>query len=142
MFLRGACYAPSYRFDELTAERFDGDLRIARDANVDALRIVANGVNALRRPDRSTIVVVQGSSGTDTVVNEGLLAGLFAGTRTFSVRQLTLAFADAIGGIPQDVFKAQLSLISAIVVAIALVVLSTVIAIRRLSTFEISGEGV
>ncbi|MGZ6371790.1 MAG: ABC transporter permease subunit [Candidatus Limnocylindria bacterium] len=72
---------------------------------------------------------------------EGLLAGLFAGTRTFSVRQLTLAFADAIGGIPQDVFKAQLSLTSAIVVAIALVVLSTVIAIRRLSGFEISGEG-
>ncbi|MGZ6299263.1 MAG: ABC transporter permease subunit [Candidatus Limnocylindria bacterium] len=72
---------------------------------------------------------------------EGLLAGLFAGTRTFSVRQLTLAFADAIGGIPQDVFKAQLSLTSAIVVAIALVVLSTLIAIRRLSAFEISGEG-
>lgn len=42
MFLRGACYAPSYRFDELTAERIDGDLRIAREANIDALRVVAN----------------------------------------------------------------------------------------------------
>jgi beta-mannosidase len=42
MFLRGACYAPSYRFDEFTPERVEGDLRIAREANLDALRIVAN----------------------------------------------------------------------------------------------------
>ena len=42
MFLRGACYAPSYRFDELTAERIDADLRIAKEANLDALRVVAN----------------------------------------------------------------------------------------------------
>ena len=49
---------------------------------------------------------------------EGLLAGLFAGTRTFSVRQLTLAFADAIGGIPADIFDAPVSLITAVVVGI------------------------
>ena len=42
MFLRGACYAPSYRLDELTPERFDADLRTAKEANVDALRVVAN----------------------------------------------------------------------------------------------------
>ena len=71
---------------------------------------------------------------------EGLLAGLFAGTRTFSVRQLTLAFADAIGGIPADIFDAPLSLTSAVVVAIGLLVVATLIAIRRLSAFEISGE--
>jgi ABC-2 type transport system permease protein len=72
---------------------------------------------------------------------EGLLAGLFAGTRTFSVRQLTLAFADAIGSIPHEVFEAKISLTSAILVAIALLLLSTLIAIRRLGAFEISGEG-
>nr|MBA3688837.1 ABC transporter permease [Chloroflexota bacterium] len=71
---------------------------------------------------------------------EGLLAGLFAGTRTFSIRQLTLAFADAIGGIPSDIFKAELSLTTAILVAVALLAIATVIAIRRLSGFEISGE--
>jgi beta-mannosidase len=42
MFLRGACYAPSYRLDELTTERFDEDLRIAKETNLDALRVVAN----------------------------------------------------------------------------------------------------
>ena len=71
---------------------------------------------------------------------EGLLAGLFAGTRTFSVRQIALAFADAIGGIPADIFDAPVSLTTAVVVGIALLVLTTLIAIRRLSAFEISGE--
>lgn len=42
MFLRGACYAPSQRLDELTPELMDGDLRIAKAANIDALRVVAN----------------------------------------------------------------------------------------------------
>ncbi len=42
MFLRGAGYAPSYRLDELTPERFDADLRIAKETNLDALRILAN----------------------------------------------------------------------------------------------------
>ena len=70
---------------------------------------------------------------------EGLLAGLFAGTRTFSIRQLTLSFADSIGGIPADIFDAPVSL-TAVVVAIAILVIATVIAIRRLSAYEISGE--
>jgi beta-mannosidase len=42
MFLRGACYAPGYRVDELTAEQLDSDLRTAKETNIDALRIVAN----------------------------------------------------------------------------------------------------
>ena len=42
MFLRGACYAPSHHLDELTPERLEGDLRIAKEANLDALRVVAN----------------------------------------------------------------------------------------------------
>jgi len=71
---------------------------------------------------------------------EGLLAGLFVGTRTFSIRQVTLALADAIGGIPADIFDAKLSLGTALLVGAAVLVLTTVIAIRRLSAFEISGE--
>jgi ABC-2 type transport system permease protein len=71
---------------------------------------------------------------------EGLLAGLFAGTRTFSVRQLTLAFADSIGAIPKEVFDAPVSLLTAVVIGTFLLVGATVIAIRRLRVYEISGE--
>jgi ABC-2 type transport system permease protein len=71
---------------------------------------------------------------------EGLLAGLFAGTRTFSVRQLTLAFADSIGGIPKEIFDAPVSLLTAVVIGTFLLVAATLIAIRRLSAYEISGE--
>src|SRR5207245_1774925 len=42
MFLRGACYAPSNRLDELTAETFAADIAVAKQANLDALRVVAN----------------------------------------------------------------------------------------------------
>jgi ABC-2 type transport system permease protein len=71
---------------------------------------------------------------------EGLLAGPFAGTRTFSIRQLTLAFADAIGGIPKEIFDAPVSLLTAIMIGTFLLVAATLIAIRRLSDYEISGE--
>src|SRR5256712_12093017 len=42
MFLRGACYAPSTRLDELTPERMESDLRIAKEANLDALRVLSS----------------------------------------------------------------------------------------------------
>ena len=61
MFLRGACYAPSYRFDELTPEGFEGDLRIAKEANLDALRIVANVLpdEFYRRADAAGMLLFQ-----------------------------------------------------------------------------------
>jgi beta-mannosidase len=61
MFLRGACYAPSYRLDELTPELFDADLRTAKEANVDALRIVANvlPLEFYRSADEAGMLVVQ-----------------------------------------------------------------------------------
>src|SRR5260370_8691097 len=61
MFVRGACYAPSYRLDELTPERFDADLRIAKETNLDALRIVANVLPAefYRRADAAGMLLVQ-----------------------------------------------------------------------------------
>jgi ABC-2 type transport system permease protein len=71
---------------------------------------------------------------------EGLLAGLFEGTRTFSIRQQTLAFADAIGSIPRVVFDAQLDLATAAVVGAVVLLGATLLAVRRLASFEISGE--
>jgi len=71
---------------------------------------------------------------------EGLLAALFAGTRTFSVRQQSLAFADAIANAPPHVLEARLPLATAAVVAGLIFVIAVALAIRRLSRFEIAGE--
>ena len=71
---------------------------------------------------------------------EGVLAGLFAGTQTFSVRQHTLAFADALTDAPRAIFSAPLSLGTALVVSSAVLVVATIIAIRRLARTEIAGE--
>ncbi len=61
IFLRGACYAPSYRLDELTTERFDADLETAKRANIDALRVIANVLpdDFYRRADAAGMLVVQ-----------------------------------------------------------------------------------
>ena len=74
------------------------------------------------------------------LVWEGLLAGLFAGTRTFSVRQQSLAIADALTEAPARVLSAQLDLTTAIVIGGVLLGGATAIAIRRLRRFEIAGE--
>ena len=71
---------------------------------------------------------------------EGLLAGLFAGTRTFSIRQITLAFADLLSDVPPDIFEAQLGVGTAVVMGAVVLVGATVLALRRLSTLEIAGE--
>jgi beta-mannosidase len=61
VFLRGACYAPSYRLDELTTERLVGDLATAKQANLDALRVVANVLpdEFYRLADAAGMLVVQ-----------------------------------------------------------------------------------
>jgi len=71
---------------------------------------------------------------------EGVLAGLFPGTQTFSVRQQTLAYADALTNVPRAIFSAPLSLGTALVVGGLVLILATVIAIRRLIRIEIAGE--
>lgn len=71
---------------------------------------------------------------------EGLLAGLFAGTRTFSVRQQSLAFADAVANVPAHVLEAQLDLTTAVIIGGILLVGATLLAIRWLQHFEITGE--
>lgn len=71
---------------------------------------------------------------------EGLLAGLFAGTRTFSIRQQTLALADAFASAPENVFKAELGLPAALIVGAVVLVGATLLAGRRLANIEIAGE--
>ena len=58
-----------------------------------------------------------------------MLAGLFAGTQTFSVRQQTLAIADALTDAPLAVFSAPLKLETALVVGGLVLLLAVVIAI-------------
>lgn len=71
---------------------------------------------------------------------EGVLAGLFAGTQTFSVRQQTLAFADALVNVPSTTFSAPLPIGTAVVVGVLVLALATYIGIRRLTRIEIAGE--
>jgi ABC-2 type transport system permease protein len=74
------------------------------------------------------------------LVWEGFLSGLFAGTRTLSVREQTLAFAKAIANVPDAIFKAELPLATAIVVASVVSIAAIAIGLRRLSRIEIAGE--
>jgi len=74
------------------------------------------------------------------LVWEGFLAGLFTGTRTLSVREHTEAFAQAIANPAASVFKADLELSTAVVVAAVVGLAAVTIALRRLSRIEIAGE--
>jgi ABC-2 type transport system permease protein len=74
------------------------------------------------------------------LVWEGFLAGFFPGTRTFSVHEQTLAFAQALGNPTGDVFTADLPLGTAVVVAAVISMLAVAIALRRMSRIEIAGE--
>lgn len=68
---------------------------------------------------------------------EGLINGLFAGTRLFSVRHYTLAVADIFVDLPRSVLDAKLGSVPAVVLMIAVVGATVWYAIRRLRRFEI-----
>ncbi len=70
MFLRGACYAPAWRLDELSRERFEADVTAAKNANVDALRVVANVLprDFYRVADEAGMLVFQDLPLTGTYV--------------------------------------------------------------------------
>lgn len=72
------------------------------------------------------------------VVWEGVVSGLFAGTRIFSVRQHALAIADALGG--DGAVAAELAPTVALAVAGIVVVVGFVLAVRRLERVELRGE--
>ena len=73
MFLRGACYAPSHRLDELTAETFASDIATAKETGIDALRVVANVLPAdfYRLADEAGMLVFQDLPLTGTYVYHG-----------------------------------------------------------------------
>jgi beta-mannosidase len=70
MFLRGACYAPSYGLDELNADVFAADIATAKAANLDALRVIANVLPAdfYRLADEAGMLVFQDLPLTGTYV--------------------------------------------------------------------------
>jgi ABC-2 type transport system permease protein len=72
------------------------------------------------------------------MVWEGVVAGLFAGTRVLSVRQHALAVAEAVGG--ESAVQAELAIGIAVSVAIAVTLLAVWLAIRRLERVELRGE--
>lgn len=72
------------------------------------------------------------------VVWEGVVAGLFAGTRVLSIRQHTLAVADALGG--ESAAAADLGVAVAVAVGLVVVLLAAALAVRRLERVELRGE--
>jgi beta-mannosidase len=70
MFLRGACYAPAHRLDELAADTFASDIATAKQAGVDALRVVANvlPLEFYRQADEAGLLVFQDLPLTGTYV--------------------------------------------------------------------------
>jgi ABC-2 type transport system permease protein len=72
------------------------------------------------------------------VIWEGVIAGLFAGTRTVSVRQHALAVADAFG--VQGSRDAALDLGTAVTVAVVVTLLAAALMVRRLQAVELRGE--
>ena len=68
---------------------------------------------------------------------EGVLAGLFAGTRTFSIRQYALGIADAIAGGSAVGPAERLPGSSAAILALVVLAVAVAIAIRRLSAYQV-----
>ena len=73
------------------------------------------------------------------VIWEGVVAGLFAGTRTISVRQHVLAVAETLGG-GNAAGIADLALEVAIGGLVIVTIGAAVLAMRRLETVELRGE--
>ena len=73
------------------------------------------------------------------VIWEGVVAGLFGGTRTFSVRQHALAVAEALGG-ENAAGIAELAIGVAVGAVVVVTVGAAAVAVRRLETVELRGE--
>ena len=73
------------------------------------------------------------------VVWEGVVAGLFEGTRPISVRQHVLAVAEALGG-ADAAGIAELALEVAVGAIVVVTLAAAILAVRRLETVELRGE--
>ena len=72
------------------------------------------------------------------VIWEGAVAGLFEGTRIFSIRQHALSIAEAVGG--EGALEAALDVGPALVVGLIVTVVAVILAVRRLERVELRGE--
>ncbi|MDQ2674278.1 MAG: ABC transporter permease [Chloroflexota bacterium] len=72
------------------------------------------------------------------VIWEGVVAGLFAGTRILSVRQHALAVADALAG--DGAVSAELTAGVGLLMALGVAAVAFVLAVRRLQTVELRGD--
>jgi ABC-2 type transport system permease protein len=72
------------------------------------------------------------------VIWEGVVAGLFAGTRIVSIRQHVLAVADSLAG--EGAVSAELAVGTALLVGGIVIVAAVAIAVRRLARVELRGE--
>jgi hypothetical protein len=72
------------------------------------------------------------------VVWEGVVAGIFSGTRAVSVRQHVLAVAEAAGGAGAG--DAELALGFAVAASAVVTAGAIALAVRRLETVELRGE--
>jgi ABC-2 type transport system permease protein len=70
------------------------------------------------------------------VIWEGLLSRTFGGSRALSIREYTASFAESMSAARKGGIEAQLDVGVAVPMAIAVAVLATVYAIRRLRRFE------
>jgi ABC-2 type transport system permease protein len=68
---------------------------------------------------------------------EGLLAGLFAGTALLSIRQYVLAFAQSLAGDEGAAITSSVDVQTAAVLAVVVLALAVLIAIRRLAAWEV-----
>jgi ABC-2 type transport system permease protein len=68
---------------------------------------------------------------------EGLINGLFAGTRLLSIRHYTLALAGIFVDLPSNTFEAKLGPVTAVVLMVIVGAASVWYGIRRLEQFEI-----
>ncbi len=74
-----------------------------------------------------------------TIVWEGTLASLFAGTRFLSVRQYVVGIADGIANAPGHLFGDTVPFVSAVALAVVALAGAIAIAVVRLSAWEVRG---
>lgn len=70
---------------------------------------------------------------------EGVVTGLFSGTRSLSVREYSIAIADAFASIPGD--SVEMTAAQGVLLVAVVSVVATWLAVRRLEEFEIGEAG-
>jgi ABC-2 type transport system permease protein len=72
---------------------------------------------------------------------EGVITGIFRGTRYLSIRHFSLGIADGLAGMDPSTFDAYVGGVTAMVAMAAVIVVAAVLATRRLETLEVREPG-